>query len=339
MNKLISNKKKVLLISNELKTYLKKFGRWFKLPVNYEDLLRYTASVTLYDRDEQDTLWVSVSYSSIEKDEIDEGLLQIYSLLRGEGERQFIEHLVVDRIDLCLYGNTHPFRVRIINTLNDNFDYFYVKNPDASRVYGLELEHILSPYRISYLVNFTTLIEEHIYGIPGDVFIEHYLNHHVNEVRLAKEFVKFNQRCFTRLLGDMHSGNYVIDITIDIEENIYRIRPIDFDQQSYEPKHKTYLPQFFKENNKVVDLVSKTLTRESIEQYQYEEKSLILKRLLSSHYRIEELLKVMKKEQLAPDENVIQLGEELSRYYDDPSFLYCNSMGALLRRSLDKVME
>jgi len=38
-----------------------------------------------------------------------------------------------------------------------------------------------------------------------------------NKIRFAKEFVKFNERCFVRLLGDMRSYNFVVDITPDIE--------------------------------------------------------------------------------------------------------------------------
>jgi len=41
---------------------------------------------------------------------------------------------------------------------------------------------------------------------------------HLNPIRLAKEFEKFNERCFVRLLGDMHSSNFVIDVTPDFEE-------------------------------------------------------------------------------------------------------------------------
>jgi hypothetical protein len=42
-----------------------------------------------------------------------------------------------------------PFRVKIRNILNDNYTHFYVK-ADASRIYGLELEHILSPDKINF---------------------------------------------------------------------------------------------------------------------------------------------------------------------------------------------
>ena len=60
----------------------------------------------------------------------------------------------------------------IINRLNDNYDHFYVKVADASRVYGLELEHILSPNRINNLTDGNTLIEEHIAALPCDLFLQ-----------------------------------------------------------------------------------------------------------------------------------------------------------------------
>jgi len=90
------------------------------------------------------------------------------------------------------------------------------------------LEHHLSPNRINYFVDGDTLIEEHIAGVPGDMFITSYMNDpNLNKVRIAKEFVKFNERCFVRLLGDMHASNFVVDITPDFEEIHYRIRAID----------------------------------------------------------------------------------------------------------------
>ena len=78
----------------------------------------------------------------------------------------------IDAIDYCTFGNSKPFRIKIRNILNDNFIYFYIKKTDASRVYGLEFEHMLSPYNINFLVNDSILIEEHISGIPGDIFIK-----------------------------------------------------------------------------------------------------------------------------------------------------------------------
>ena len=125
----------------------------------------------------------------------------------------------------CTFGNTKPFRIRIVNQYNDNHDYFYVKKADASRLYGLELEQLLSPNEINFHIDGDTLIEEHIIGVPGDDFINNYLDHDdLNEVRLAKEFIKFNERCFVRLLGDMRAYNYVVEMTPDFEQNQYRVR-------------------------------------------------------------------------------------------------------------------
>ena len=105
------------------------------------------------------------------------------------------------------------------------------------------------PTESVFLPHQQTLIEDHIPGIPGDIFITTLSEEPItNRIRFAKEFVKFNERCFVRLLGDMRSYNFVVDITPDIEDFQYRIRAIDFDQQSYEGRKKMYLPQFFKEN-------------------------------------------------------------------------------------------
>ena len=340
MSKLISRKKDILPICRRFDQYLRYFGRGYRLPIHYDDLLRFSDAMTLYDRRGEDTLWKSVSYDHSERDEILDGLLKIYAFLRADGDLSILRHLEVDRVDLCLYGNTKPFRIRIINKLNDNFDYFYVKQADASRVYGLELEHILSPNRIGFMFFENTLIEDHIHGIPGDAFLERYIDRgDTNLVRVAKEFVKFNERCFLRLLGDMHSANFVVDVTIDFEENFYRLKAIDFDQQSYEPRKKVYLPQFFKQNTPYVQLALRLLSKETIYQYQKEERSLIKKRMISAGYRLNRLLECMKADKLSKFEFVQILRDELAEHYQDDSFRKASSMGALVEASLTQVYK
>jgi len=186
-------------VFDELHNYLNKFLRSQELPLNYDDLLRYDMSFPLLDNDGNDTLWMIVSYSPSDQDEIYSGLLKIYVLLASDGNMDQLKHLSVDRVDYCLFGNSNPFRIKIKNTVNDNYDYYYIKQADASRIYGLELEHIVSPNKINYFVYKNTLVEEHIMGIPGDQFLKNeLLNNSHNKVRLAKEFVKFNERCFLR---------------------------------------------------------------------------------------------------------------------------------------------
>jgi hypothetical protein len=331
MPHLISRKKIIYSVRPPFAEYLAKYDRSITLPIRYDDLMRYEQAIPLYDKAGRDTLWVSVLYSAHDQTEVREGLMKIYAHMKAGGELDAIDHLIVDRVDLCTYGNTQPFRIRIVNTLNDNFDYFYVKRADASRLYGLELEHMLSPNVISFLYERDTLVEEHISGIPGNMFIRSYLrDRHLDEVRLAKEFVKFNERCFVRLLGDMHSANFVIDITPDFEETTYRIRAIDFDQQSYEGKRQVYLPQYFKQNNPIIFLGIKCMSRETVRQYQLEERSLIRRRMKSSRGRLEDLLAVMTKDEIAPRDHVDDLAHGLADNYGLGGFTSCSTMGELI---------
>ena len=224
-----SRKKIIFPVNLALRTYLRDHGREVKLPVAYRDLLNFTYSIPVKDKYGKPTLWETVSYDLHQWDFVKEGLLKIYALLKTEGDLSFSRHLDVARIDYCTFGNSNPFRIRIVNKFNDNYDHYYIKIADASRIYGLELEHILSPKRITYLTHQDSLVEEHIPGIPGDVYIEQHLDlPATNKIRLAKEFVKFNERCFVRLLGDMRSYNFVFEVLPDIEDFQYRIRAIDF---------------------------------------------------------------------------------------------------------------
>jgi hypothetical protein len=251
-----------------------------------------------------------------------------------------MDHLSVSRIDYCCFGNSKPFRVRIINRLNDNYDHFYVKRADASRVYGLELEHILSPNRINYITSDDTLIEQHIPGLPGDVFVNDYINDiKFNQTRIAKEFVKFNERCFVRLLGDMRSYNFVVDITPDIEGNQYRIRAIDFDQQSYEGRLKLYMPQYFKENNNLVFLGIDSITEKTMKQYQQEERSIISHRVKLARHRLKELFDVSLKDVIAPLEKTLALGQELAIYHNKKKFTKIRHMGKMLKAHIYSCLE
>ncbi len=337
---IISKKKIPYRISDKLRRFLHKHGRETAIPIQYQDLTRYTSAITLYDRKGEDTLWLSVFYSQSDQEYIFSSLKKIYAILKIDGNISLIDHLMVDRIDVCTYGNTRPYRVRIVNKINDNFDYFYVKVADASRIYGLELEDIMSPNRVGYMVHRDTLIEEHIIGIPGDQFIKNNLaSGEVNKIRLAKEFIKFNERCFVRLLGDMHSSNFVVDTTPDFEEMHYRIRSIDFDQQSYEGRKNVYLPQYYKQNQAILDIGFEVLTYESVRQYQLEERTLISNRLRASRYLLRDVMAAMIPDQISPMANVISLKEELAQHYKNTKFLRANSMGDVLKESLKQLFR
>jgi hypothetical protein len=326
----ISKKKLTYSIPDSVLRYLSFYGRLKKLPLSYDALKRYKESFAL-----DATLWQTVIYSPEDAEEINAGLCYIYSLLRTSGNLLVMKHLRVDRVDLCMFGNSQPFRVRIINDFNDNYDYFYVKKADLSRVIGLEMEDLLSPNKISYYVDNNTLIEEHITGIPGDEFIINEMKHpKANKTRLAKEFIKFNERCFFTLLGDMRSYNFVVELTHDFDGMQYRIRSIDFDQQCYEGRARLYLPQFYKENLAYVNMVMSTLNKKSIVQYQSEERSRLASRIKHARYILKDLFDVIAKEILSPEEKVRQLGHELAKYHNVAAFKNCKTMAELLRQQL-----
>jgi len=329
-------KKPIFPVSDQLRNYLIATNREIDGPIGYQDLLRFNSSISLFDKKGADTLWETLIYAESDRQYIHEALRKFYALLKVGGDLSVIEHLYIDRVDYCLYANTHPIRVRIVNRLNDLFDYYYIKQADASRVYGMELEHLLSPNKINYLVRGDTFIEEHIQGIPGDTFIHHYLkeNHEFNPLRIAKEFVKFNERSLVQLLGDMRRDNYVVEIIPDFDELHFRLRAIDFDQECYEGSSRIYMPQYFKENNPIINLGFKTMSPVLELQYQKEERMRLRNRVQTSYGQLTSLVDTMAGDTLSTPENVMQLKSELTELYEDNSFQACNSMGEILRNSL-----
>ena len=337
--RLMSKKKPAYPVSPKLDAYLEQYNRKIEIPIFYEDLLRFAGSVVVYDDNGEDTMWIRVYYSDSERQEIDLSLKRVYSILHSDGSSRIFQYLNIDAVDFCTFGNSKPFRIKVRNILNDNFLYFYVKKTDASRIYGLELEHMLSPYNLNFLVYKDTLIEEHIAGIPGDVFIKEMLPNctESEKSQLAKEFVKFNERCMIRLLGDMRSYNYVIVPMHDFDHVVYKIRAIDFDQQSFEGKLKVYRPQFFKENYTMVSLVQDKLQTDSVDQYKIEERSICAKRIISSGDRINQLVEICKDDDISLAENIETLGKQIYELTLDVKFKRSKNMGEILELALDFV--
>lgn len=329
-------KKPFYPITDLFRSYLSTHDRLSEIDISYDELHGFSAAYPLLDDQGMDTLWRSVVYDSARQNDLHRRLCNVYASIRTDGDLSVMEHLYVERVDFCEFGNSQPFRVRIVNHQNDNYDHFYVKRADASRVFGLELEHLLSPNRIGYLVHGQTLIEEHIAGVPGDIFIDRYFKRRsLNRVRIAKEFVKFNERCIVRLLGDMRCYNYVVDITPDFEDEQYRVRAIDFDQQTYEGDLETYLPHHFENNQPVVDLCRQFLSSRSIHQYQMEERTLMARRYRLAHTRLAQLFACMKENAYSSPEKIARLGRELDAYHGTDKFSLCPTMGAILETHLE----
>ena len=336
---MISRRKEKYPVSASLRQYLHHFGRHADVPLVYDDLLRFTAFMPYENPSGQETLWMTVVYPPEVMAELQPCLTRIYALLKIGGDLSSVNHLAVERVDYGDFGNSRPFRIRIINMFNGNADHYYVKYADASRIYGLELEHILSPFRINYLVRENTLIEEHIAGVPGDAFIgEHLRRDNLNKIRVAKEFVKFAERCYLRLLGDMRAVNYVVEITPDFEEVQYRVRPVDFDQQTYEQALEVYRPHLFADNKPVDELVLAHLNVPTIAQYRQEERAQTARRLQAEQRRYQALLSTMQKTRLAPEGHVAALAGKLNRYHRSAEFTGAQNMADILDRHLHRML-
>lgn len=336
----IYKKKPVYPVTSGLKKYLKFYQRGEDLPITYQELMNFQETIPVYDKNGKDTLWETPLYPPSFQDYLYDSLKMIYAILKASGNMRIVEHKTIDRIEFCAFGNSQPFRIRIVNRLNDVYDYFYVKKADASRIYGLELEHILSPNRVNYVVYKDTLIEDHIVGIPGDTFIEKYAdNPDYNKTRIAKEFVKFNERCIIALLGDMRSYNFVMQITPDFDDFQFRIRAIDFDQQFYEGNPKVYMPQFFKENFPYVKLAMEHLNERTVLQYQQEEQSSIVHRVRSERHRIADLRDASQLQVLSTPENIDKLKGGYARFYSNERYYKCKTMTDIVELNVKNVIR
>ena len=336
----ISRKKPIYPVGAGLSKYLRIYQRDAKLPLSYRDLLEFVETVPVIDKSGNDTLWETPLYPPHLQDQLYDRLRIVYAKLKASGNIRIVEHKIVDRVEYCAFGNTKPFRIRIINRLNDVYDYFYIKQADASRIYGLELEEILSPNQVNYLVDRDTLVEEHIVGIPGDVFSKSGIyDLEYNQTRIAKEFVKFNERCIISLLGDMRAYNFVMQITPDFDDFQFRIRAIDFDQQFYEGNLKVYMPQYFKENFPYVKLAMEHLNEKTVLQYQQEERSSIVHRVRSERHRIKDLRDASKLQESSTPENIERLREGCRAYYDNDAYANCKSMTDIVELNVKNVIR
>ena len=112
-----------------------------------------------------------------------------------------------------------------------------------------------------------------------------------------------------------------------------------FDQQSYEGRKNLYLPQFFKENLPLVEMTLSLLNRESIEQYQSEERTIMAYRVASTRYRIMELLNIMTNDIISTPEKTYRLKHELAEFYGNNYFTKCYSMGQIVKLNLKQTLR
>jgi len=324
--------KEVYPVSKPLQQYLQQYKKDIALPLAYKELLHYEYSNAIKDDKGKHTHWESVLYSEALLATLKVKLQRLYGLLKNEPGIQ------IDSIDFCEFANSMPFRINFTHTKNNRKDRFYVKSADASRIYGLELEQLLTNNHINFLYHQNTLVEEHIEGIPGDDFLNTVESLTEKEKKaLSAAFIAFNESCFARLLGDMRSYNFVVLKNSDAS-NPFTIKAIDFDQQCYEGKLNLYLPQFYKENYRYVQLATEILKESEIDTIRIAERKAMAGHFATNSLPIAALLKVMQQEELSEQYKVVSLRKELNQFHHSSGFSHCQTMGDLVKEQLEQVL-
>ncbi|MEP7110184.1 MAG: hypothetical protein ABI760_19465 [Ferruginibacter sp.] len=319
--------------------YLRRYGRDVELPICYNDLINYSHADSLKDKKGKWTHWETAVYEAGQLGFLKKNLIKTYVNLKKQELSASEKEFDIERIDFCEYGNSIPFRIKIIEK-NGQYDFFYIKQADASRIYGLELEYLLTHNPINFLLFNNTLVEEHIEGIPGDIFLQQTPKlTETGKTSLAKAFVQFNESCFVRLLGDMRSYNFVVNPFSSNGNTFYRIRAIDFDQQCYEGKKNLYFPQFYKENVEYVALVLQNLTAVEIEQNQQIEFTAMAARIITYRRQLMELLNSMVNDDISENYKINVLRNELNDHFHTTRFTNCKTMGAILKHQLKQVLQ
>jgi hypothetical protein len=313
-------------VSEPLLQYLYQYQRVYPFALRYPQLLHYRYTDAIRDKNGRHTHWEKVTYP-------DELWLHLLPELLHTGRLllQKPDLCKVIAIDFCEYANSMPFRITMADDAGAVYLY-YIKWADASRVYGLELEHLLSNNTISYLYQEHTLIEAHIDGTPGDDFIPLITTLTPTQKKeLAQAFVAFNEACFVRLLGDMRSYNFV---QLGSQSQTFHFRALDFDNQCSEGSLNFYFPQFYKENYAYVQLVKHTLSYQQIEECRLAQRNFMANQMQQNSNRIKKFIAIMANETLADSYKIIQLQQQLNAYHNTLTFSLCKTMGQLLQKQL-----
>ena len=83
----------------------------------------------------------------------------------------------------------------------------------------------------------------------------------------------------------------------------------------------------------------KNLNKESIEQYQAEERTNIVFRLAASRYQIKSLLDIMSLDNISKPDKIQQLRLELANHFHQVSFLSAATMGQILKIQLKQTLR
>jgi hypothetical protein len=83
----------------------------------------------------------------------------------------------------------------------------------------------------------------------------------------------------------------------------------------------------------------KYLNKESVEQYQAEERTMIVFRLAASRHQVKELMDIMCQDTISKPEKIEQLRLELAAHFHQVAFLQAKTMGQILKIQLKQTLR
>src|ERR1700712_4190213 len=150
--------KEIFPVNAALRQYLQHYGRDVELPVLYQALVNYSYANSIKDKRGKWTHWENAVYEPAQLPPLQQGLIKTYIILKKLPPTTETTQFEIEQIAFCDYGNSIPFRIKISNNVEKQHDFFYVKQADASRIYGLELEHLLTCNPINFFCLQDTLV-------------------------------------------------------------------------------------------------------------------------------------------------------------------------------------
>jgi hypothetical protein len=147
--------------------------------------------------------------------------------------------------------------------------------------------------------------------------------------------VKFNERCFIRLLGDMRSYNFVFVLTPDFEGWQVRIRAMDFDQQSLQRAADVLLAPVLPGQSRAGPVLHQPARPPDgapvpARGEDADSSSARWPRTTPGHPARRD----GGRDTIAPQANVLTLRRGLAEHFQADVFLKCESMAALVRENL-----
>ena len=226
-NKLISKKKVTFPVTPSLQVYLDAHGRSIEIPVSYDDLLRFEGMPILDGnaRTRSGSIACTACRPGRARPQFEAAVLHPHA----DGSDTILPFIRWTASRFALY-NTKPFRVKARMSSTTTTFSCTSRNATLPASTGWNgATSVAEPHH--------SCLPEHLSRNTSSASRDIFIAQRWNPVHAGQRAPPKSTSTTTLLLaapGDMRSYNYVVVITQDFDRIQYRLRAIDFDQQSYE---------------------------------------------------------------------------------------------------------